>query len=70
MIWLSGVSFLAYCLLMASWLPHNKIVVAAEPVSDTWHLAFSDQHSGRNKRSAVSTQENSIYRDYLLIAER
>jgi len=28
------------------------------------------QHSGRNKRSAVSPQENPICRDYLLKAER
>jgi len=28
MIWISGISFLTCCFLMASWLPHNKIVVA------------------------------------------
>lgn len=28
------------------------------------------QHSGRNKHSAVSTQENPICRDYLLKADR
>jgi len=33
MIWISGISFLTCCLLMASWLPHNKFAVAAEPVS-------------------------------------
>jgi len=52
MICLSGVSFLACCLLMASWLPHNKFAVAAEPVSAV------NENVGHEVRRLSSTKEN------------